>query len=62
MDTKPENSPITSFMNEAEQKAAKSLLGKLESATPDVAPHIAAAYQALTQGALNRINGEKSAR
>lgn len=43
-------------MNEKEQKAADALLEKLKTAAPHEVIQYASAYQALTQGILNRVN------
>lgn len=45
-------------MNETEQKTADGLLEKLKSAPANEVVQYATAYQALTQGAVNRNNAQ----
>ncbi len=47
-------------MNKQEQETAKALLEKIKSSKADEVGQFSTAYQALTQGAVNRAIAEKA--
>jgi hypothetical protein len=58
--SQPENTNRKKQMNETEQKTAEAILEKLTLAPANEVVQYATAYQALTQGALNRKNSERA--